>query len=363
MQIKTLDLDHFRNYKTLHMNFSSGINILYGENGQGKTNILEAVYICGYGKSSRSVHEREVIRIGATESHIKAEFDVDGTNRRFDVHMRKNETKGLAINRIPIKKVRDLYGQINIVMFSPDDMEIIKRGPSVRRNYLNLELCQLDKIYVDDLINYTKIVKQRNELLKKLSEDTADRSLADTLDIWDLQLSEYGKKIITRRRSFLDELQDIIFDIHYELSGGKEKLKIQYDPSAHEDDLYENLLKAREKDQYYKNTSVGPHRDDIRFYVNDKDLKSFGSQGQQRTCVLSLKLAELAMIEKKKGEKPILLLDDVLSELDRNRQLELLKRIDGMQTLITCAGMDEFIEEKAGDVKKFHIHNETVTET
>ena len=361
MQIKKLELDNFRNYGSLNIDFAPGVNIIYGENGQGKTNILEAVYICAFGRSLRSTHEKEIIKIGSDEAHIKAEFDVNNINKRFDVHIKKNEAKGVAVNRIPIKKVRDLYGQVNLVMFSPDDLEIIKRGPSVRRNYLNHEICQIDKIYVEDLINYTKVLKQRNELLKKLGE-SEDKSLSETLDIWDIQLSSYGKKLISRRRKFINDIQDIIFDIHYDISGGREKLKIKYEPSSDEDDLYEDILRSRERDKYYKNTSSGPHRDDISFYVNDKDLKTFGSQGQQRTCVLSLKMAELKIIEDKCGQKPVLLLDDVLSELDRNRQTELLKRIDGIQTIITCTGLDEFIEEKIENVKKFHIYNANVIE-
>ena len=187
--------------------------------------------------------------------------------------------------------------------------------------------------------------------------------LNETLDIWDLQLVHYGTKVIERRRKFIEELNSCIFDIHYDLTEGKEKLQLVYEPSVTEENFYEELLKHREKDKIYKQTSVGPHRDDLCFFEQEKDLKIFGSQGQQRTSVLSLKLAEIRMMEQKKREKPILLLDDVLSELDRNRQMKLLNGMGDTQTIITCTGLDEFIEEKIGSAKKFYIKDAAIIET
>ena len=226
----------------------------------------------------------------------------------------------------------------------------------VRRNFLNQELCQIDPIYVEDLINYSKILKQRHQLFKEM-EDKPERreELNETLDIWDLQLVNFGTRIIERRKSFLESLNECIFDIHYDLTEGREKLKLVYAPSVSEEEFYEELRKNRERDRIYKNTSVGPHRDDLKFFEKEKDLKIFGSQGQQRTCVLSLKLAEIKMVEAVKREKPILLLDDVLSELDRKRQEKLLQGMGDTQTIITCTGMDEFIEGEIGSAKKFYI--------
>lgn len=356
MQIKSLEFDNFRNYESFKIEFSPGVSVIYGENGQGKTNILEAIYLCGLGKSHRKSKEEEMIRFGENEAHIKGEFEAFGFSKRIDIHLKKNSTKGIAVNRIPIKRVSELYGQISVVIFSPEDLELIKRGPAVRRNFLNVELCQMDPIYTENLICYTKILKQRNELLKEIeSKPEKSEELRSTLDIWDLQLSNYGQKIIKARQEYIDELNEIIEKIHSEISGGKEKLKAIYEPSATDIDFYEQLLRVRKKDEIYKNTSVGPHRDDMSFTINSTDLKSYGSQGQQRTCALSLKLAEIEIMEKKKKEKPILLLDDVLSELDRKRQKELLKRISSMQTIITCTGMDEFIENEAEVSGKFYI--------
>ena len=363
MRIKTLELKNYRNYETLSLSFDPGVNIIYGENAQGKTNILEAIYLCGLGKSHRHSKEGEMIRIGESEAHVKGEFQKEDISRRIDIHLKRSGSKGIALNRIPIRKISELYGNVSVVIFSPEDLELIKRGPSLRRNFINQELCQIDPIYVEDLIYYSKILKQRHELFKEMENNPEKREeLNETLDIWDLQLVSFGTKIIDRRRKFVEELNECIFDIHYDLTEGREKLKLVYDPSVKEEEFYEALLKNRERDKIYKNTSVGPHRDDLVFYESEKDLKIFGSQGQQRTCVLSLKLAEIKMIEGEKKEKPILLLDDVLSELDRNRQMKLLTGMGTTQTIITCTGMDELIEKKIGTAKKFYIQDAEVRE-
>ncbi len=363
MQIKSLEFNNFRNYENLFIEFAPGINIIYGENAQGKTNILEGIYMCGLGKSHRHSKENEIIRLKETQAHIKGEFFKDTFALRIDIHLKKNGSKGIAVNRIPIKKLSELYGNVNVVIFSPEDLDLIKRGPLVRRTFINQELCQIDPIYVNDLINYSKILNQRHELLKKIDEDrTRTQELLETLDIWDLQLVQYGARIIERRTSFLEEMNNIIFDIHYQITEGKEKLKLVYEPNVSADTFYETLLKNRDRDRIYKNTSAGPHRDDFSFFEDTKNLKLFGSQGQQRTCVLSLKMAEIKMIEQIKKEKPILLLDDVLSELDRNRQQMLLKSIGETQTIITCTGVDEFVENEIGSAKKFYIKDAAIKE-
>lgn len=361
MQINNLEFKNFRNYESLSISLDPGINIIYGENAQGKTNILEGIYMCGLGKSHRHSKENELIKLGQREAHIKGEFIKDTLPLRVDLHLKKNGSKGVAINQIPIKRISELYGQVGVVIFSPEDLDIIKRGPLGRRNFINQELCQIDPIYVNDLINYSRVLKQRHELLKKMNESPsrAEEFLA-TLDIWDLQLVNYGTQIISRRKKFLEELNEIIFDVHYSITDGKEKLKLVYEPNVKIENFYEELLRNREKDRHYCSTSVGPHRDDFSFFEGGKDLKIFGSQGQQRTCVLSLKLAEIKTIEDSKKEKPILLLDDVLSELDRSRQLKLLKSIGQTQTIITCTGVDEFVEEKIGAAKKIYIKDAAI---
>lgn len=358
MQIGLLELNNFRNYESLSIEFKDGINIIYGENGQGKTNILESIYMCSTGKSHKGSKERDIIKTDASEAHVKAVFHGELFDRRVDIHLKKNKEKGIALNRVPLKRLSELYGNIFVVMFSTEDLDIIKRGPSARRRFMDIELCQIDPLYVEDLINYNRIINQRRELFKRFDEERgASAELKETLDIWDLQLVNYGSKIIKRRREFIDELNEIIFDIHYEITSGKEKISLVYEPSVNEDDFYEELLKCRERDSYLKQTGVGPHRDDFSFYNDHVDMKVFGSNGQQRTCALTLKLSEIKMIEDRKKEKPVLLLDDVLSELDRNRQRELIRTLNNTQTIITCTGIDEFVEQELKDAARFYIRN------
>ena len=366
MQLKSLELLNFRNIERLSADFYPGCNIIYGENGQGKTNILESIYMCGFGKSYKNIKEKDIIRNGCPEAHIKAEFSSALNSRRVDIHLRKNKTKGMALDRIPIRRFKDLYGNILVVMFSSEDLDIVKRSPSDRRRFLDMELCQIDPVYLDTLVNYNKLLEQRRELFKRLEEKNEEKKdvhgFESSLDLWDLQLSEYGSRIIQRRREFLEEMNPIIADIHSSITGEKEPLSIRYEPSVKEEALYETLIKNRERDRIFKQTHAGPHRDDLSFFDGSADLKIYGSSGQQRSCAISLKLSEIYIIEKKKREKPVLLLDDVLSELDRGRQTRLIESLCGMQTILTCTGMDEFIEEKLGEVHKMHVADGKITE-
>lgn len=355
MQLTSLSLRDYRNIEDLNLQFGPGCNIIYGENGQGKTNILESIYMCAYGRSHKGSKEKEIIRQGCEEGHIRADFHSELTSQRVDIHLRRSKAKGMALNRVPIRNMRELYGNILLVMFSSEDLDIVKRSPSDRRKFLDLQLCQMDPIYMDNLVSYNRILEQRRELFKRAEEERDIHQFNDTLDIWDLQLCRYGTAIIRRRREFIEEMNELIFDIHYDISGGREKLIIRYEPSSEEENLYENLLKNRERDRIYKQTHTGPHRDDLSFYDDKKDLKVYGSSGQQRSCALSLKLSEIFMIEKRKKEKPVLLLDDVMSELDRNRQKQLISTLKDIQSIITCTGMDEFIEEMMGDIRKIYI--------
>ncbi|WP_099469820.1 DNA replication/repair protein RecF [Konateibacter massiliensis] len=343
MIIKSLKLADFRNYDELDISFDEGTNILYGDNAQGKTNILEAIYLCGTSKSYKSSKDREIIKFERDEAHIRSIILKNDIEYKIDIHLKKNKTKGIAINGIPIKRASELFGIVNFVFFSPEDLNIIKNGPSERRRFVDLELCQLDKIYLYHLTKYNKILNQRNKLLKDIP---FQRSLQDTLSVWDLQLAEYGIKIIERRREFIEQLNEIILGVHKKLSGGKEELFIEYEENVKEDEFLFLLEKNIEKDIKLKTTSVGPHRDDLNFLIKNVDIRKYGSQGQQRTAALSLKLSEIELVEKIIKEKPILLLDDVLSELDSNRQNYLLNNISNTQTLITCTGLDEFINNR-----------------
>ena len=357
MVIESIELENFRNYQKLHMEFDKRTNILYGDNAQGKTNILEAVYVSGTSKSQKSSKDREMIRFGMEESHIKTILLKKDIPYRIDMHLKKNRPKGIAVNGIPIKKASELFGIVNLVAFSPEDLNIIKHGPQERRRFLDLELCQLDRLYVYHLVNYNKALNQRNQLLKDLS---SRQDLMDTLDIWDMQLAEYGSKLIMRREEFLTSLDELVVTFHGRVSGEKEELHIRYEPSCRSEEILTQLGKNRERDCKLKTTNVGPHRDDISFYIGEIDLRKYGSQGQQRTAALALKLAEIEIVKKLTKDTPVLLLDDVLSELDSKRQNHLLNHIHEIQTIITCTGLDEFIENRFEINRVYHIMNGTV---
>lgn len=352
MFIKNLELINFRNYETLSMNFTTGINILYGDNAQGKTNILEAIYVGSTTKSQRGMKEKDLIRFEANEAHLCLQAEKRKHELRIDMHLKKNKPKGVAIDRIPVRKSSEIYGLINIISFSPEDLSMIKQGPGERRKFLDMELCQLDKIYLHHLMHYNKILNHRNILLKQIAMKP---NLEDTLDIWDEQLVEHGKYIICARRAFIFELDKISYPIHSNLSLEKERLKIFYVPNVEENYFYEQLKITRKKDLQYKITNYGPHRDDILFQINKQNLRIFGSQGQQRTTALSLKLAEIELMRKKIEDTPILLLDDVLSELDRGRQLNLLNHITDIQTIVTCTGLEDLIYHRIEIDKIFYI--------
>lgn len=352
MIIKSIQLSNFRNYEKLDISFDSETNIIYGDNAQGKTNILEAAYLSGTTKSHKGSKDKEMIRFGEDEAHIRTIVEKNDKEYRIDMHLRKNGAKGVAINKMPIKKASELFGILNIVFFSPEDLNIIKNGPAERRRFIDLELCQLDKIYLSNLSKYNKTLVQRNRLLK----DIAYRpDLIDTLQVWDMQLLEYGRHVIKKRREFVNELNEIIQDIHSNISGGREKLILKYEPSI--DDIFfeDELLKARSRDLKLCQTTVGPHRDDMLFSVDGVDIRKYGSQGQQRTSALSLKLSEISLVKKNINSTPVLLLDDVLSELDGNRQNYLLNSLSDTQTIITCTGLDEFVKNRFQVDKVFHV--------
>lgn len=348
MIIKSLTLENYRNYDHLNLDFDNGINILYGNNAQGKTNILESIYLSGTTKSHKSSKDKEIIKFEQDDSYIRSYFLKNNIDYKIDINLRRNKSKLISINGSAIKKASELLGIVNIIFFSPEDLSIIKNGPGERRRFIDSELCQLDKVYLYNLSNYNKIVNQRNILLKDI---LVHPELIDTLDVWDSQLFSLGSKIIERRIEFINQINDIIFDIHGKLSGDKEKIEIKYEPNVIIDEYEKKLIMNRDRDIRFKITSVGPHRDDFSFYINQLDTKKYGSQGQQRTVALSLKLSEIKLVKDVTGNTPILLLDDVLSELDSKRQNYLLNSIGDIQTIITCTGLDEFVNNR------IHVNN------
>lgn len=355
MIIRSLKLKNYRNYDLLDMTFDPKTNILYGDNAQGKTNILEALYLTGTTKSHRGTKDRDMIQFGHDESHLETIVEKKGAAFQIDMHLKKNSPKGIAIDKIPIRRASELFGIVQFVFFSPEDLNIIKDGPAGRRRFIDLELSQLDKIYLSNLSNYNRIINQRNSLLKDLY---GQEHLLETLDIWDMQLAAYGTKILERRREFVEQVNEIISDIHFKLTGGRERIRLIYEESRGNLTFEQALRKYRERDIRMKSTTVGPHRDDLCFVSNDEiDIRKFGSQGQQRTAALSLKLSEIELVKRIINDTPILLLDDVLSELDKHRQNYLLESIHDIQTVITCTGLDEFVNNRFSINRIFHIKN------
>ena len=254
MFIESLELQNFRNYETLSLGFDRGTNILFRDNAQGKTNILEAVYLGGTTKSHRGSKDREMIRFGEEEAHIRMIVRRESVSHRIDMHLKKNKSKGIAINGVPIRKASELFGVVNMVFFSPEDLQIIKDGPGERRRFLDLELCQLGKVYLVQLTNYNKILNQRNKLLRDLAFSP---ELMPTLEVWDEQLLSYGSEIITAREEFVAQLNEIIKEIHRNLTGEREQLELIYEPNVRREDFAAVLRKNREKDIRFKMSSVG----------------------------------------------------------------------------------------------------------
>ena len=352
MIIKSIELSNFRNYEREIFEFHKGTNVLYGDNAQGKTNVLEAIFVGGTTKSHKGSKDHEMIRSGQTEAHLRYFVEKKEKTFKVEVHMKRGSSKGIAIDGIPIRSSNELLGLSNIVFFSPEDLSIIKDGPEERRRFIDMELCQLNKSYLFYLTQYKKILKQRNALLKQIKEKP---ELKETLEIWNSQLVGNGKKIIRLREEFIEKLNRIMKKKHDSLTGGKEKIDISYCPNCREEEFESQLFLEEERDIFLGTTTAGPHRDDMLFITEKKDLRKYGSQGQKRTAALSLKMAEIEIVEEITGEKPILLLDDVLSELDRNRQNYLLENIKGIQTIITCTGLEEFIKNKINIDRTFEI--------
>lgn len=352
MRIKEVSLQGFRNLEQLKITPAEGINVFYGQNAQGKTNFLESLYFCAMGRSMRTKNDQQLIGFGEEESHIRLEVQRSQRMDRIDVHLKKEQKKGIAINGVPIRRLGDLFGTLYAVIFSPEDLSLIKDGPSERRRFLDMELCQLSNVYYYDLQQYYRILKQRNHLLRQIQQNP---SLKDTLFAWDAQLVAFGERIISARKRFLLRLDEIAAQKLNAITGGKDELKMLYRPNCEAEDLLSRLKKGTDRDIFMGSTQYGPHKDDITFLINEKDVKTYGSQGQQRTTALATKLAEVDLIEEETGESPILLLDDVLSELDENRQRFLMDSIAPLQTFITCTGIEDAIQKYISRDNLFYV--------
>lgn len=342
MKISKLSLTNFRNYTNQTVELTPKLNVIIGKNAQGKTNLLESVFLCAIGRSPRTTKDKDLVKWDCTYSKVDLQVNKKIGNHQIEMYLFKNQNKAIKINQIGIKKIGQLLGTLNAIYFSPDELKLIKESPEERRKFIDIHLCQFDRNYFYDLSKYNQVLQQRNKLLKTPDSEV----LKNTISIWNEQLAISGAKIIMSRLAFIEKLKVYANNIHKKLTSDTEDLSLTYQGyiADTENDLKLLLLKkydeALEKDMRLGFTSVGPHRDDIKIESNGIDLRSFGSQGQQRTGALSLKLAELEVFKSNIGEYPILLLDDVLSELDTTRQTKLLEFVSDIQTLITCTDFD-----------------------
>ena len=332
MWISKINLINFRNYENESIELDKNLNIFFGENAQGKTNIIEGIFLCSMGKSFRAKKDNEMIQLGKNNSIIEIYYEkYDRCGKiKIDISNKKN----IYLNGIKLKKLSELLGNINVVIFTPDDINILKGGPQNRRRFLDIMIGQLKPNYMYNLNLYLKTIEQRNHYLRQIKEERKDEKL---LDIWDEKLVEYAEKICSYRKEFINKIKQKIIKIHKEITDDKEEIRIEYKTDCDNKENYHNLLKERRKLDIIKGyTTKGIHRDDFSIYINDRELGIYGSQGQHRTAILSLRMSELDIIYDEIGEYPILLLDDFMSELDEKRRKHLLEKIENIQVLITC---------------------------
>ena len=354
MYIEELELKNFRNYEELKVSFNKNVNIFLGRNAQGKTNLLEGIYLNAMAKSFKTNHDKELIRFGEDYCVIKTKAFAGDEDQTTEIIIDKTGKKGIKIDGVKVKRTSELLERLYIIVFSPEDLKIVKDEPEKRRRFIDRELCQIKPGYLSDLSDYRRILKQRNAYLKQQDINM------DMLDVWDQSLAEYGSRIIKRREEFIKNIDEISRDIHGRISGGAETLELKYEPNVYfeentAEEFYQLLCKRRAEDIALRTTGHGPHKDDLKISADGIDLRKYGSQGQQRTAALSLKLSEIKLIEQETGEKPILLLDDVLSELDNDRQKYLINSLGENQMFITTTDIIGSVAKALPEGKIFTI--------
>ena len=331
MWINKIKIKNFRNYEQEEINLEKNVNIFYGENAQGKTNIIEAIFLCSLGKSFRAKKDSEMIKLEKNNSLIEIEYEKEDREGKIKIELGNKKT--IFINGIKIKKLSELLGNINTVIFTPDDINILKGGPQNRRKFLDIMISQLRPNYMHILNLYLKTIEQRNKYLRQIKEEGKDENL---LEIWDEKLIEYAIKIYEYRNEFINKIIEKIKKIHKNITDSQEEIELEYITECKDKNEYKNLLLNRRKLDIIKGfTTKGIHRDDFVIYINKKKIDIYGSQGQNRTAMLSLKLAELQVIKDDIAENPILLLDDFMSELDKKRRKNFLENIKDIQVIIT----------------------------
>ena len=350
MRIKSLKIENFRNIKDIQIFPSDEMNVIYGENAQGKTNIIEAIWLFTGAKSFRGAKDEELKRFGCEKARLKIEFEAEKIEKSAQIEI--NDKRIACLNEKPLKSVSHLAGKFNAIIFSPTDLRLLSDGPKVRRKFLDMAICQLYPTYIEILRGYTKAVTQRNKILKDFKNNS---SVLPLLDVFENEIALSGEKIIKYRLRYIEILKEFIPEIYKGISNGQENLEIEYISSNKSENLLTELKNSRKEDMFTYKTSVGPHRDDLEFKINGISAKNFGSQGQKRSVALSLKLAEAKILNKNTGEYPVCLLDDIMSELDPERQNFILNHIKEMQTFLSCCDPETLKHLKEG--KRFKIKN------
>ena len=364
MILKRIELANFRNYTQLVLNTNHRVNLLVGANAQGKTNLLESIHVLALTRSHRTSRDKEMIRWNEPFAHLQGLVERKHGDTRLDLTISRQGKKA-KINGLEQRKLSDFVGAFNVVMFAPEDLEIVKGSPSVRRRFLDMEIAQVQPAYLYHLLQYQKALAQRNHLLKQIQSGDGRIRPAE-LEIWNAQLAEHGSKIIQKRESFIGKLQQWAEVTHAGITNGKERLLIRYQPSFETESFHDDamlfeqfmlkLSHVKELEIRKGATLVGPHRDDLVFFINGKEVHTFGSQGQQRTTALSLKLAEIELMNQEVGEYPVLLLDDVLSELDQERQTMLIETFQSkVQTFITATGIESVYLHRLKDACIYEV--------
>lgn len=364
MRLNELTLQHYRNYETVSLDFPKTLNLFLGENAQGKTNLLESIYVLAMTRSHRTSNEKELIGWEQAAAKISGVVEKKTGTVPLEILI-SNKGRKTKVNHIEQKRLSAYIGQLNVILFAPEDLSLVKGSPQVRRKFIDMELGQVSPIYLYDLVQYQSVLKQRNQYLKQLAE----KKQTDTvyLDILTEQLAEFGGKVLYARLGFLKKLEHWANLLHQKISHGRETLTIDYassipidntDPSleALQNQLLQQLMNNRKRELFKANTFLGPHRDDLLFIVNGQNVQTYGSQGQQRTTALSIKLAEIDLMHSETGEYPVLLLDDVMSELDNERQIHLLETIEGkVQTFLTTTSLDHLKDKLTFEPDIFYV--------
>ncbi len=340
MNVENIRLINFRNYENLDFKLNKNLNIFIGDNAQGKTNLIEAIYICATGKSFRTNRDREIISFSKNEGYVGIDINLENYSKFIEVKLHRDKAKRIRINKTELESFKDLDSGLNVVLFTPEELKIVKGGPHERRNFLDMGISQIKPVYSYNINKYKKILYQRNNLLRS---SRFKKDLKELLHVFDNQIVKIASEIILNRYEYTERLNSISYNIHKDITQEKEDLNLKYisnvpilEDRVEMEKNYLNLMKKNlERDMEYCTTSIGPHRDDIGIDLNEKDAKTYGSQGQQRTIILSLILSQVELLKEEKGTYPVLLLDDVFSELDESRRNYLTGFFKNIQTFIT----------------------------